>query len=134
MVSLFIHLLLAASNRPTNWKGQKLERGQVIFGREKWAAKTGISEQSLRTCIKRLKSTGEITIKSTKRYSIITIENYNEYQAKKEGNQPANQPPTNQQSTNNQPHREKVRRKEEKKTKHRAQGHMVIEGLADFLQ
>jgi len=116
MVSVFIHLLLAASNRDTKWKGVELKRGQVIFGRSKWAEKTGISEQGLRTCLKRLKDTQEIRTESTSKYTIVTIVNYNEYQAKEVGNQPADQPTTNQQSTSNQPHREKVRSKEEKKT------------------
>ena len=126
MVSLFIHLLLAASNRDTRWKGIEIKRGQVLFGRQKWSAKTGISEQSLRTCLNRLKSTSEITIKSTSKYSIVTIVNYDKYQGKIAVDQPANQPPdqpsTNHQLTSDQPHREKERRKEGKKKRNNNTG------------
>jgi hypothetical protein len=119
MVSLFIHLIVAASNRDTKWKGEIIKRGQLIFGRKKWATKTGISEQSIRTCLKKLQMTGEINLKSTNGYSIITICNYEKYQAvpgtKQPREQPLDQPATNQRPTSDQPHRKKE--KKEKKEK-----------------
>jgi len=119
MVSLFIHLLLAASNRDTKWKGEVLKRGQVIFGLNKWSSKTGISIQSLRTSLKKLESTGEINTKSTSKYTIITICNYNKYQEMQGGvptsKSTCDQQATNKRSTNDQQHREKV--KKEKKEK-----------------
>jgi hypothetical protein len=47
----------------------------------------------------RLEKTGEISRKSTNKYSIITICKYEDYQTY----QPTDQPATNQQSTSNQP-------------------------------
>ena len=117
MVSFFIHLLVSASNRDSRWKGVELKRGQVIFGRQKWSEKTGISEQGIRTCIKKLKSTNEITTKTTSKFTIITIVNYNEYQSSNKeeqpANQPADQPASNQQPTIKQPHRVKVKNEED---------------------
>ena len=65
MVALWFHILLEANYEPKNWRGLTIARGQLVFGLEAWVEKTGISRQSLRTCILRLKSTGELTGKST---------------------------------------------------------------------
>ena len=103
MVRLFVHLLLEANHKPQRWRGILIERGQLVTGRFKLSENTGISEQSIRTCLNRLKSTSEITIKSTSKYSIITICNYNKYNlATTEINQQINQQ-SNQQLTSNQP-------------------------------
>ena len=103
MVHLFIHLLLSANHKDGNWKGIDLVRGQLVSGRNKLSEQTGISSQSIRTCLNRLISTSEITIKPTNKYSIITICNYEDYQINNnDTNQPANQP-ANQQLTINQP-------------------------------
>jgi|3_EtaG_2_1085321.scaffolds.fasta_scaffold86197_2 hypothetical protein len=80
MVALFLHLLLKANYQGRNWRGQDIKRGELITGLHSLSAETGISLQSLRTCLKRLKSTNEITIKSTNKYSVICIRNYNKYQ------------------------------------------------------
>lgn len=103
MVHLFIHLLFIANHKDGDWQGIKIKRGQVVTGRKTLSVTTGISEQSIRTCLTRLKSTSEITIKSTNKFSIITICNYDKYNTEKAPtNQHINQP-ANQQSTSNQP-------------------------------
>lgn len=79
-VHLFLHLLLSASFENKNWKGIEIKRGQAVSGLTSLKENTGISVQSLRTCLDRLKSTGEITVKSTNKFSIITIVKYNDYQ------------------------------------------------------
>lgn len=104
---LFAHLLIYANREAKCWKGIDLLPGQVVTGRESLALRTGISEQSIRTALNKLKSTGEITSKKYNKFSIITITNWQDYQDdddEKEENQPANQPATNQQLTSNQPH------------------------------
>jgi hypothetical protein len=80
MVHLFVHLLLSANHDDGKWQGQEVERGQLITGLLKLKQNTGISVRTLRTCMNRLKTTGEITIKTTNKYRIITIINYNDYQ------------------------------------------------------
>lgn len=106
MVQLFIHLLLLANFEDKEWKGINIKRGQVITGRYSLSENTGISAQSIRTCLKKLKSTSEITIKSTNKYSIITIVKYNDYQnneikstSKSTSKSTNDQPAINQQST-----------------------------------
>lgn len=82
MLHLFIYLLLRANFEESRFKGNIINRGQLVFGRKEASKDTGISEQSIRTCIERLKSTNELTIESTSQYSIITICKYEEYQIK----------------------------------------------------
>lgn len=107
MVHLYIYLIMKANSKDGRYQGVDLKRGQLLTGINAISAKTGISLQSLRTCIKRLKSTNEITVKSTNKYSIITICKYEDYQeAKIETNnqinkQTNNQLTFNQQTTNN---------------------------------
>lgn len=103
MVSLWMHLLMLANYEDKRWRGITIKRGQLVTGRKALSEITGISEQSIRTCLERLKSTNEITIKTTNKYSIITICEFDNYQDTEElNNQPTNQL-ANQQLTNNQP-------------------------------
>lgn len=106
MLKLWLYLLLTAQHQDTYIKGVMLKRGEVLFGRKQASKDTGISEQSIRTCINRLKSTNEITTKSTNKYTIITILKYDEYQnnnkkstTKSTKKLTNNQPTTNQQLT-----------------------------------
>ena len=59
---LFIHLILQANHQPKKWRGIMIERGQFITGLHSLKSQTGISIQSTRTSLERLKSTSEITI------------------------------------------------------------------------
>ncbi len=103
MVSLWLHLLLMANRKDGRWRGLEVKRGQLITGRKALSEATGISEQSIRTCLERLKATNEITIKTTNKFSIITICEFDSYQdAEYQNDQQINQQ-TNQQLTNNQP-------------------------------
>lgn len=107
MVHLFLHLVLRANYKTSVWRKETIMRGQLLTGLKQLSSETGISAQSLRTCLARLKSTGEITSKSTNKFSIITICNYEHYQEKKPGpnteiNKQINKELTsNQQTTNN---------------------------------
>lgn len=100
---VFFDLLLTANFEATRYMGHVIERGETVIGRKEMAKRLGISEQNVRSAIKHLKSTNEITIKVTNKFSIINVVNYSKYQDK-EGrtNQQANQQ-ANQQLTNNQP-------------------------------
>lgn len=104
-VSLLLHLILMANHEDKKWEGITIKRGQLVTTRDNLSETTGLSVQTIRTCINRLKSTNEITSTSTNKYTIITISNYDRYQAREDCNQPALQPAlqptTNQQLTNN---------------------------------
>ncbi|WP_338669322.1 conserved phage C-terminal domain-containing protein [Pseudodesulfovibrio methanolicus] len=100
---LFMHLLFKANYSFGKWRGESLSPGQLVTGREQLASDLRISEQSIRTALGHLKSTGVITIKSTNKYSIISIVNWDSYQPSAASfNQQAIQP-VGQQLANNQP-------------------------------
>lgn len=80
MVQLFIYLLLKANCVDKQWQGITVKRGQLATSNATIRQDLRLSEQQIRTCIKRLISTGEITYKSTNRYVVITICNYDKYQ------------------------------------------------------
>lgn len=115
-VHLFIHLIIKAEYKESNWRGIVIERGQLVTSRRILSSQTGISEQSIRTCLERLQSTHEITIKSTHRNSIITICNYDKYQGDEKDINPKNNPRIPRKSTSYQPSiiEEYIEYKEEK--------------------
>lgn len=80
MVHLFIHLLLSARFEPGEFHGIKLDRGQLITGRNQLSDELGIKPHRVRTILKRLKKTGVLTSKSTNKYTILTICKYEDYQ------------------------------------------------------
>lgn len=106
---LFVNLLLMANWTDSDWQGMTIKRGQLVTGRKALAAQTGLSEQTVRTSLNHLKSTGEITIASTNKFSVITVINYGKFQDISEmltstltSNLTSDQPATNQQLTTNE--------------------------------
>ena len=90
-VALFIHLLLTANWKDSQYKNINVPKGSLITSRKELAKKTGLTEQQIRSTIKRLKSTNTLTIKSTNKFSLITLVNWEKYQVLL-GNQPPSQP------------------------------------------
>ncbi len=86
--SVFIHLLLKANWKNGKFKGCDIPRGSLATGRKQLAEELNLTEQEIRTALKHLKSTNEITIVTTKQFSIITVVNYEQYQ---QSNQVSNQ-------------------------------------------
>lgn len=107
---VFIRLLLKANHKENTWKGIKIARGQVVTGRHELAKEIGISERNVRTALTKLKSTNELTIKPTNKYSVISINNYNHYQQTDQ--QEANDRPASDQqvTTNNNDKKEIMKR------------------------
>lgn len=85
---LAIHCLLKAGRFPKQVTvGNQvinLERGQFITGRHTLYLETGIKESTIRNKLSLLSKVGFLDIKTTTKYSIITIKNYDKYQLKKE--------------------------------------------------
>ena len=109
---LFVHLLLSANFVDGKFEGKTIRRGQLVTSLPSLASTTGLTIQQIRTALKNLISTGEITDVSTNRYRIITISKYNDYQESTDrltGKQQTinrqltdNQQATNRQLTGNQ--------------------------------
>ena len=108
MVHLWIYFLLKANYQDGKWHGIEVPRGSFLTSLDNICKDTGLTVQNVRTCINKLKSTSEITIKVTNKYSIITVCKYDLYnvqelEANKQDNKQANiQLTSNQQATNKQ--------------------------------
>lgn len=79
---VFIYLLLNANWEDSRFRGYEIPKGSLVIGYTALSKNLGISKQSVRTAISHLKSTGEITIKSTNKFSIATIVNWDKYQGR----------------------------------------------------
>ena len=80
-----------------------IEAGQIMTGFDRLASETGLTLQKVRTSLNRLKSTNEITVKSSTQGTIIQIVNYSKYQVATDEQQTSNKPITNEQQTDNKP-------------------------------
>ena len=77
---LFLHLLLTASFRETEWMGRTIKAGQVVTSYASLADELGFSVKQIRTALKKLKKTGEVASEGTNKYTVITIVNWGKYQ------------------------------------------------------
>lgn len=101
-LAVWMHLILSASYKPgevlVGHQVVRLEAGQLVFGRIKFAQQIGVSEHTLRMALKSLETLQQITIKSQSKFSIITVTNWAKYQT----DSPANhQQPTIKQPASN---------------------------------
>jgi len=99
---LFVHCLLKANYEEKTWRGVKLKRGQFITSRDSLSKELGLSVMQIRTAINKLKSTNDITIKTSTKNTIITVSNYELYQ---DNNQQINH---NNNQQNNQQHNRQI--------------------------
>lgn len=77
---VFIHLLMKANITAANFEEITIQRGEVVTSYNSLAGELGLSTKNIRTAIKHLKSTGEVASRSTSKFTIITITNYEKYQ------------------------------------------------------
>jgi len=92
---VFIHCLLMANFKDKKWHGKTIKRGSFVTSSIKLAKEVCLGRQQTRTALNKLKLTNEITIKTTSKYTEITVNNYNRYQQDNQHN--------NQRVTSNQP-------------------------------
>ena len=110
---LFVNLLLMANWEDGEWQGMPVKRGQLVTGRKALAAQTGLSERQIRTALDHLKSTNELTIKSTNKFSLITIVNYNKFQDVQSDIDQQNDQQVDQRPTSNRPQINKDNKEEQ---------------------
>lgn len=77
---LFLHLLLKANWKDKQWQGITIQRGQLVSSYGKLAEETNLTINEIRTALKHLISTGEVTHKPHNKYGLFTIVNYDSYQ------------------------------------------------------
>lgn len=78
---LFLHLLLTANYETKKWQGITIEKGQKVTSFAHLAEETGLSVKQVRVALEKLKMTQEVTHEATRRYSIITVNNWSKYQS-----------------------------------------------------
>lgn len=102
---LFIHLLLLASWKDSRWQGQNVVRGSLITSLGHLSTITGLSVRSVRTSLDHLKSTGEVTSRTTNKFTVITLTNYSFYQDddSESTSKMTSQATNNRQTTDKQP-------------------------------
>jgi hypothetical protein len=123
---LFMHLILKANHKDRSYRGVMVNTGSLLTGRELLSKETGLSIQQVRTCLERLKSTNEITIKTNSQGTIIEIVKYKDYQIAT--NETTTQQPTsNQRVTTNK----NVENEKNEKNIYRAFNHLSI-SLIEF--
>lgn len=107
---LFIYLLAKANRKPTRYKGVDIPAGGLTTSRAALAKATGLSEKQVRTAINHLISTNEVAKKSTRKYTLLIVKNFELYQGTGQdmGQQGANRGPTEgQQGATNKKSRSK---------------------------
>jgi len=84
--------------------------GQFVFGLHVASKETGLTIQEIRTIVDFLRKAGNLTIKSTNKFSVITIINWPTYQGDdSDNNKQINKPLTNkEQHTNTETHKQKT--------------------------
>jgi hypothetical protein len=112
--------LLKANHQPdfkqvVGFQEVTLEPGQFIFGLKKASEETGLSIQKIRTCLSFLKKYKNLTIKTTNKFSVVSIINWGVYQGveKEINNQSNKQVTSRQQAGNNKQEHKNIRTKED---------------------
>lgn len=80
MIALWIDILLEANYSQRNWRGNEYEVGTFPTSVERLSINTGISVRTVRTCLERLKKTGEIDIQTTNKGTKIIVKKWAFYQ------------------------------------------------------
>lgn len=83
---LFLHCLIKANWKAGSWHGYKYERGQFITSIPTLAHETGLTERQVRTALKHLKATGEVTDWHDNKIRMITVVSYDRYQGERQSN------------------------------------------------
>jgi hypothetical protein len=97
---LFEHLLYTTNHKPAIWHMHEIKRGEKITSTENLAFETGLTKAQVRYALKKLKLTGEIAIKTTNKFTLITVVSYESYQGIDKQN---DKPLANQSQTNDKP-------------------------------
>lgn len=70
---VFMHLMLNANHAERKWQGNIIAPGQLITSTAHIAKPLHLSAQQVRTALKKLENTQEITIKTTNKFTLVTL-------------------------------------------------------------
>lgn len=122
---VWVWLLCNVTRKPLSYiaRGEMihLEPGEIVIGRKRIAEELSMGEQSVRTALKNLRNWENVTIRSTNRYSILKVINWDVYQEEERTtNQQSNQELTKSQPRANQELTTKQEVKKDKNVKKKA--------------
>lgn len=80
MVTVFLHCILLANWKSKQWHGQSIPRGTFITSIANLSSICGLAPNTVRSCLKRLQETGELTVQTSRKGTKITVNNYANYQ------------------------------------------------------
>jgi len=123
---VFMHCLLKANHQDKRYKGSIIKRGTFYTSRELLSAETTLSERQVRTALNKLKTTNELTIKTSKQGTVIEVVNYEKYQVI---DQQSDQIKTNERPTNDQ---QTTSNKNDKNIKNDKNERSIIDRENDF--
>ena len=135
--TLWCYLLMKASHKKHQHlvgnKVVELEPGQLVIGRKALARELNQNEAKIRRGLALLENMGNVTIKTTNKYSIVTVVNWSTYQNRKDesdqqsGQQAANRWPTSGQQT-------ATNKNEENYKEHKEQEEEVLSSFFDLVE
>ena len=85
--NVFLHCLLKANWKDSKFEGKEVPRGSFITSIKKIALELDLTEDEVKTALKHLLKTGELTKQTTNKYTVITVSNYELYQEVAKQNQ-----------------------------------------------
>lgn len=85
--NVFLHCLLKANWKEGKFEGKTVPRGSFITSIKKIALELDLTEDEVKTALKHLLKTGELTKQTTNKYTVITVSNYELYQEVTKQNQ-----------------------------------------------
>ena len=70
---VFLHLMLTVAYAPGFWQGIELVPGQTVTTVAELAQQTGLTVSQTRTALNKLESSGDITRKTTNKFTLVTL-------------------------------------------------------------
>lgn len=86
MVRAFLTILMLCNSEDRKWHGQTVKAGSFVTSLSRLSASLGLTIDRTRTVLSRLKETGEITVQSNRHFTLVSVNNWEKYQANDEEN------------------------------------------------
>lgn len=78
--TLFIHLILTVNINDSRWQGIEIQRGSRVSSLDVLSNETGLTIRQLRTAIKHLETTGELTRYKYPKFTVFYVNNFDKFQ------------------------------------------------------
>lgn len=77
---LLVHLLISVNHEDKKWKGHMIKAGSLAFSWETLSEKIGLSVQEIRTAMKKLEVSQEVTRYATNKYQVVSLVKWDKLQ------------------------------------------------------